>query len=154
MSFPALGHDHGHCTDQMLARAENLCQRRSARFTAQRREVLCCVAESHAATGAYEVIERMAQRGPRPSPITVYRALDFLLAHGLVHKIESLNAFVACNHAHDGAPAALLVCEACGNVLELDASKTASVLASQAIAQGFKPLRMVMELSGRCAACG
>ena len=72
------------------------------------------------AAGAYDIIERMAEQGPRPAPITVYRALDFLAAHGLVHKIESRNAFVACSHSHEGEPAALLVCEACGTVAELD----------------------------------
>lgn len=78
--------------------------RRSARLTSQRRDVLSCVARSHAAVGAYEVIDRMADHGPRPAPITVYRALDFLAAHGLIHKIESRNAYVACSHAHEGEP--------------------------------------------------
>ena len=79
------------------------------------------MAQSHSAVGAYDIIERMAEHGPRPAPITVYRALDFLLAHGLVHKIESRNAFVACSHSHEGQPAALLICETCGTVSELDA---------------------------------
>ena len=65
----------------------------------------------------------MAATGARPAPITVYRALDFLLAHGLVHKIESRNAFIACSHPHDGEPAALLICENCGMVAELDAPR-------------------------------
>jgi Fur family transcriptional regulator, zinc uptake regulator len=153
MSFPAPGHDHRHCTDELLGRAEVLCQRRGARFTAQRRDILCCVAESHAAAGAYEIIGRMAGRGPRPSPITVYRALDFLVAHGLVHKIESRNAYVACTHAHEGTPAALLVCEGCGAVSEVDASESAARLTKAAAAQGFRPREIIMEMSGRCGAC-
>src|SRR5262245_21314553 len=102
MLFQTAHHDHDHCTGELLARAEQMCTRRCARLTAQRRDVLECVARSHAAVGAYEVIERMADHGPRPAPITVYRALDFLVAHGLVHKIESRNAYVACSHSHEG----------------------------------------------------
>ena len=109
MSFPEPGHNHHRCTDELIARAERMCSRRGARLTAQRREVLACIAQSHAAAGAYEIIDRMTVYGARPAPITIYRALDFLLAHGLVHKIESRNAYVACSHAHDGVPAALLI---------------------------------------------
>ncbi|MGA7268921.1 MAG: transcriptional repressor, partial [Aestuariivirga sp.] len=89
----------------------------------------------------------------RPAPITVYRALDFLLAHGLVHKIESRNAFVACSHAHEGQPAALLICEACGLVSELDAPTVFRELKSAAAAQGFSDTHAMVEVSGFCAAC-
>ena len=111
------------------------------------------MAQSHQAAGAYEIIERMAANGPRPAPITVYRALDFLLAHGLVHKIESRNAFIACSHAHEGEPAALLICEGCGIVAELDSPDIFSGLARQAAAQGFRPARTVVEIAGRCSHC-
>jgi Fur family zinc uptake transcriptional regulator len=112
------------------------------------------VAESHSAVGAYDIIERMAGHGPRPAPITVYRALDFLEAHGLVHKIESRNAFIACTHPHEGKPAAMLVCEKCGLVAELDASEMFDALQSAAKSQGFAVHRSVVELTGLCAACG
>ncbi len=153
MSFPAPSHNHASCTAELLARAERTCARRGARLTGQRRDVLACVAQSHAAAGAYDIIDRMASRGPRPAPITVYRALDFLEAHGLVHKIESRNAFVACSHAHDGAPAALLICESCGQVAELDIPDAFGTLAAAAAAQGFGVRRSVVELTGRCAGC-
>jgi Fur family zinc uptake transcriptional regulator len=153
MSFPHPQHDHGHCTADLVKRAERICERRGSRLTAQRREVLSCVAQSHQATGAYDIIDRMAATGARPAPITVYRALDFLLAHGLVHKIESRNAFIACSHAHEGEPTALLICEQCGLVAELDASDTVDGLNRKAAAQGFVPSRAVVELTGRCAYC-
>lgn len=153
MSFPAPIHDHAHCTAELLARAEEVCASHGARLTEQRREVLSCVARSHQAVGAYDIIERMAEQGARPAPITIYRALDFLTAHGLVHKIESRNAFVACSHAHDGTPAALLVCETCGLVAELDAEAAVRDLKVAAAAQGFATRRAVIELSGRCASC-
>jgi Fur family zinc uptake transcriptional regulator len=153
MSFPKPSHDHRHCTEDLIARAERLCGRRGARLTPQRRDVLSCVAQSHAATGAYELIDRMAGHGARPAPITIYRALDFLLAHGLVHKIESRNAYVACSHPHEGKPAALLICEACGTVAELDAPESFAALSRGAEEQGFKASRTVVEMSGHCGHC-
>ena len=154
MSFPEPHHNHATCTAELLSRAERACERRGSRLTDQRREVLNCVAESHSAVGAYDIIERRAGHGPRPAPITVYRALDFLEAHGLVHKIESRNAFVACTHPHEGEPAAILVCEKCGLVAELDAPEMFEALQSAATAQGFAVHRSVVELTGRCASCG
>ena len=129
MSFPVPHHDHENCTAELLARAERTCERRGSRLTGQR-------------------------RGPRPAPITVYRALDFLEAHGLVHKIESRNAFIACTHPHEGKPAAMLVCEKCGLVAELDAPEMFEALQSAAKSQGFAVHRSVVELTGLCAACG
>ena len=146
-------HDHGRCTADLLARAERTCSRHGARLTGPRREVLACVGQSHAAVGAYDVIERMAAKGPRPAPITVYRALDFLMAQGLIHKIESRNAYVACLHPHEGQAAALMVCTACGLVAELDAPDAAVVLKGGAAALGFAPERLVIEMTGLCAAC-
>ena len=153
MSFPAPHHNHAKCTAELLSRAERTCERRGSRLTGQRRDVLNCVAQSHSAVGAYDIIERMAGHGPRPAPITVYRALDFLEAHGLVHKIESRNAFVACTHPHDGQPAAMLVCERCGLVAELDAPEMFGALQSVAKAQGFDVRRSVVELTGLCSTC-
>lgn len=154
MSFPEPHHNHERCTAELLARAERTCERRGSRLTGQRREVLNCVAQSHSAVGAYDIIERMAGQGPRPAPITVYRALDFLEAHGLVHKVESRNAFVACSHPHEGKPAALLLCERCGLVAELDAPEVFDTLQSVARAQDFIIHRSVVELTGLCGSCG
>jgi len=153
MTFLDPHHDHAHCTADLIARAERTCERRGSKLTGQRREILSSVAQSHSAVGAYDIIERMAEHGPRPAPITVYRALDFLLAHGLVHKIESRNAFVACSHSHEGLPAALLICETCGTVAELDAPEIFERMAQKAKAQKFSPARTVIEMSGTCGSC-
>ncbi len=142
-------HNHAKCTASLLARAEQAC---ASRFTKQRKEVLSCVAESHTAVGAYDVIERMAAHGPRPAPITVYRALDFLLEHNLVHKIESRNAFVACACEHKNAQPALLICDACGNVDEIIQPENLE-LQTAAKAHGFAIKRAVIELSGLCKEC-
>ena len=153
MTFLDPHHDHAHCTADLIARAERTCERRGSKLTGQRREILSSVAQSHSAVGAYDIIERMAEHGPRPAPITVYRALDFLLAHGLVHKIESRNAFVACSHSHEGQPAALLICETCGTVAELDVPEIFERITQKARAQKFSPAHTVIEMSGTCGSC-
>jgi Fur family transcriptional regulator, zinc uptake regulator len=153
MTFLDPHHDHNHCTTDLIARAERTCERRGSKLTGQRRDILACVAQGHSAVGAYDIIERMAEKGTRPAPITIYRALDFLLAHGLVHKIESRNAFVACSHSHEGQPAALLICEACGTVAELDAPEVFERIAEKARAQDFRPNHTLIEMSGTCNAC-
>ena len=153
MNFLDPQHDHAHCTADLIARAERTCERRGSKLTGQRRDILACVAQGHSAVGAYDIIERMAKQGTRPAPITVYRALDFLLAHGLVHKIESRNAFVACSHAHEGQPAALLICEGCGTVAELDAPEIFESIAGKAVAQNFTPHHTLIEMSGTCKTC-
>jgi Fur family zinc uptake transcriptional regulator len=153
MSSTTPHHNHELCAANLISRAERACARRGSRLTDQRREVLACVAESHAAVGAYHIIERMAERGSRPAPISVYRALDFLLAHGLVHKIESRNAFVACSHPHDGLPAVMLICDTCGLVAELDAAEVFDRLRMAAASDGFASERIMVEIAGQCRFC-
>ncbi|WP_051091330.1 transcriptional repressor [Methylopila sp. M107] len=156
-AFAAPDHDHHACARSTLARAEALCAARGARLTDIRRRVLGALAESHSPAGAYDVIERLAEAGGRPpAPITVYRALDFLLAHGLAHRIESRNAYVACSRDHDedtAAPVVFLICEHCGAVGEAETSDLGAALSALASASGFKPRAPVIEVTGECAHC-
>ena len=152
--FPAPDHDHARCSADALAHAEALCVKRGERLTAMRRQVLEVLAASHKPLGAYEIIDLVAARGPRPAPITIYRALDFLMANGLVHRIESRNAFLACAHDHDAtAMVAFLICERCGSVGEIPASPVAQGLNDAARATGFAPRLSVVEITGICAHC-
>ena len=153
-AFPKPGHDHSHCTRELLARAEATCARSSARLTPLRRKVLQSVAESHHASGAYDIIERLARTGPRPAPISIYRALEFLLEQDLVHKIESRNAFVACTHGEHKSDAVMLICEDCGIVAEMDAGDAISDLTARAATMGFASSTTVVEISGCCGECG
>jgi Fur family transcriptional regulator, zinc uptake regulator len=146
-------HDHELCASQLMARAERACARRNARLTSLRRDVLGAVGESHCAAGAYEIIERLARNGPRPAPISIYRALEFLGDLGLVHRVESRNAFVACNRPHEAGRAVLMVCEDCGTVDEIEAASVFDRLDGLAGAEGFEISRAVIELSGCCAGC-
>src|SRR3954449_674923 len=153
-AFPAPDHDHGRCTADALAHAEAVCGERAQKFTPIRRHVLGALLSSHRPLGAYEVIDELAKSMPRPAPITVYRALDFLIENGLVHRIESRNAFVACAHDHEAtAMVAFLICEQCGSVGEIPAAPIAQSLNAAARASGFAPKLSVVEITGTCAHC-
>ena len=121
-SFPPPGHDHDRCTADAIQHAEAVCAGRSQKFTPIRRAVLEALLASHRPLGAYEVIDELAKVTARPAPITVYRALDFLMENGLVHRIESRNAFLACAHDHgEASMVAFLICDRCGSVGEVPA---------------------------------
>ena len=153
--FHAPGHDHQRCTADALKHAEAYCAERSQRLTPIRRRVLEVLLESHAPLGAYEIMDRAAVRGERPAPITIYRALDFLRENGLVHRIESRNAFVACVHTHaDDDMVVFLICELCGAVGEASSPEVAATLKSAARGVGFTPKSPVIEISGICTHCG
>ena len=141
-------------TEAMLARAAAQCQSRGARLTDLRRDVLGLILEAEAPTGAYDLLDRLrARRGPAAPP-TVYRALDFLLAQGLVHKVERLAAFVGCVEAagHDH-PAQFLICRACGRVREIEDEALTAALAAAAARSGFTVGRATIEAEGLCADC-
>jgi len=153
-AFPAPDHDHNRCTADGISHAEQICRERGQKFTPIRRQVLAALLSSHRPLGAYEVIDELARSMPRPAPITVYRALDFLMANGLVHRIESRNAYLACAHDHDAASlVAFLICERCGSVGEIPAAPVAQSLSAAARASGFAPKLSVVEITGTCAHC-
>jgi Fur family transcriptional regulator, zinc uptake regulator len=153
-TFPAPDHDHDRCTADGISHAEQVCKLRAQKFTPVRRQVLQALLSSHRPLGAYEVIDELAKSMPRPAPITVYRALDFLMENGLVHRIESRNAFLACAHDHDTtAMVAFLICERCGSVGEIPAAPVAQSLNAAARASGFAPKLSVVEITGTCAHC-
>jgi len=153
-TFPAPDHDHGRCAADALTHAERVCAQRSQKFTPLRRQVLQALLASHRPLGAYEIIEELGREATRPAPITVYRALEFLMANGLVHRIESRNAFLACAHDHEQtALVAFLICERCGAVGEVPAAPIADSLKVAAAASGFVPKLSVVEITGTCAHC-
>jgi Fur family transcriptional regulator, zinc uptake regulator len=152
--FHAPGHDHGRCSSDAMAQAEAICASRAQRLTPIRRRVLEVLLSSHAPLGAYELIEKIGKRGVKPAPITIYRALDFLRENGLVHRIESRNAFVACGHNHgNGDPVVFLICDNCGSVGEAGSAAVADTIKSAARAAGFTPKTPVIEISGVCSHC-
>ncbi len=145
--------NHDQCIDDALARAEAICARSGARLTPIRREVLREVWSNHEATKAYELIERLSRHGGQVKPPTVYRALDFLLEQGLIHRIESLNAFIGCEHPQEPHQAILMICERCGDILEEDDQAVHDALSHLAQQAGFTTRSAVIELRGLCPAC-
>jgi Fur family transcriptional regulator, zinc uptake regulator len=152
--FPAPDHDHERCASDAIAHAEAICAARKERLTPPRRRVLEALLASHQPLGAYELIDKLATRGTRPAPITIYRALDFLREQGLAHRIESRNAFIACVHDHaNGDPVVFLICEKCGAVGEAASAAVADTIRTASRAAGFSPKTPVIEISGICAHC-
>ncbi len=151
--FAGPGHDHRHCIAEALTSAEVLCRARGARLTPQRRHVLELIWTSHAPVGAYTLLDRLRQAGIRAQPPTVYRALDFLAEHGLVHRIESQNAYIGCARPADLHVAQFLLCNGCRTTLELDDSGIGAAIAARARKIGFAVGRATVEISGLCPNC-
>ncbi|BAT57916.1 zinc uptake regulation protein [Variibacter gotjawalensis] len=152
--FQPPGHDHAHCEASALDGAEARCREMGLRLTPIRRQVLAALTSAHRPFGAYEIMDRLAEKGPRPAPITVYRALDFLLEHGFVHRIASRNAFVACHHHHDaGESVVFLLCESCGSVGEAHSAPLHQALNAASRAVGFTPKSSTLEVAGLCEHC-
>ncbi len=148
-------HDHAPCLADTLERAEQVFAHRGLRLTPLRRQVLQEIAGSHTAVGAYDLLDRLARKsGRRLAPISVYRALDSLLEAGMVHRLESRNAFFACHTPHGaGLKQVILACEGCGTVAEVQGEAIFDGIASVARQAEFAPARMLVEVSGTCAAC-
>ena len=152
-------HAHDAChtlpLPDRLREAATLCAGRGSRLTGQRALVLEVLMEAGRALGAYDLIDIVAARaGKRIAPITIYRALDFLVENDLVHRIESRNAFLACPGGHGVHPQAVfMICETCGVVSETVSPQVEAGLMALARDHGFRPKGRVVELTGCCGTC-
>ncbi len=146
-------HNHRACIDDALATARTLCDERGTQLTPLREKVLQIVWRSHKPMGAYDVLDELARSHKAARPPTVYRALDFLMGEGLIHKIESLNAYLGCIEA--GAPhtGQFLICRNCGATEEIVDPKLDTALEAAAARAHFKAERKIVEISGLCARC-
>lgn len=146
-------HDHQRCVDQALTTAEQLCTQRGVQLTAIRHQVLELIWESHKAVKAYELLDRFKPLKNAAKPATIYRALDFLIAQGLVHRVESLNAFVGCRcsgHRHEQL---LLICKHCQEVEERTPTKVLNALSNELVQAGFTAHSKAIEIQGICRRC-
>lgn len=146
-------HDHELCLGDALATAEALCAERGVRLTEIRRRVLELVWSGHRAVKAYDLLERLSTHDRVAQPPTVYRALDFLLAQGLVHRIESLNAYVGCPLPNDGHAGHFLICRDCLIVIEMAGEAIDLLIDRAAVQADFEVARRTVEVHGRCARC-
>ncbi|MBU2981592.1 transcriptional repressor [Lentibacter algarum] len=144
-------HDHAHCKTYGLSRAEAVCEAAGVQFTPIRRRVLEILLEAHEALGAYDVLARLSAEGLGSKPPVAYRALGFLVDNGLAHRIEKLNAYIACAHPGEAHDAAFMICRACGTVAEAEPRGLFKRTAGEA---GFQIETLVIEAEGLCPDCG
>jgi Fur family zinc uptake transcriptional regulator len=154
-------HDHGQCRETMLDELSRAAKTRGLRLTPARVRVLELLSEAHRAMGAYELLDRLRAEGLGSQPPVVYRALDFLIEAGFVHKIERLNAYVACCQPGEGLGAepgmghgaCFLICSRCRKVAEVEDGALDIAIAQAAAGRGFAMRRIVLEIEGTCPAC-
>ena len=155
-----MAHSHAHantpCSPQdaeaFLDEAEHLVIQKGQKMTRIRRKVLQLLLESEEPAKAYDLLANLDGEGAAKPP-TVYRALDFLQDMGLAHKIESLNAYVACGHTKHAHSAVFLICETCGGAEELHAVETSAAIARETAKAGFNIRSAVIEVRGTCRNC-
>ncbi len=146
-------HDHERCIRDAVASAEQVCERKNIRLTPLRRRVLEIVWRQHEPIGAYAILAEIAKDRVKAAPPTVYRALDFLRDAGLVHRVDSLNAFLGCDRPHAAHAGQFLVCEACRKVTEIDDAGLTQSLARRARELGYRLEGSAVEIKALCEAC-
>ena len=146
-------HNHKNCIKSALQNAEQACINHGLRLTSLRRQVLELIWQSHAPIKAYELLEALHHDNPKAAPPTVYRALDFLQEAGLVHRIESLNAFVGCGDPSEPHLGQFLICQDCGAVAEINEPNITRALTREANLLGFATDEQIVEIKGRCPQC-
>jgi Fur family transcriptional regulator, zinc uptake regulator len=148
-------HNHQNGAAETLDRAEKRCARAGVRLTPIRKQVLAALLGDHRPLGAYDLADRIkSDNGRRLAPISIYRALDFLMEQGLAHRLNSLNSYTACLHNHTpGTVVAFMICESCGGVDEDADGAFAAAIQDVAGKFSFVPGKSMIELSGRCEHC-
>ena len=152
-TFHPREHDHQICITEALVAAEDVCRRRGARLTPLRRLILELVWSHHQPVGAYDLLDGLRRDRRRAAPPTIYRALDFLIENGLIHRIESLNAYVGCGGPALSHSGQFLICRDCQSVAELDDRSIENAIAKRATALGFQVLEQTVEVLGLCPEC-
>ncbi len=144
--------------DDLITTVERRCAEQGLRLTPLRRDVLQLIAAAEGPVKAYELLDRLGRRRASSSaPPTVYRALDFLLAHHFIHRLETLNAYVCCVQPDDrhaiGHSGQFLICERCAQVTEVPAGEIAGSVREAAEREHFTPRKQVIEVYGECRKC-
>lgn len=153
MSLSFENHDHTSCIKDALSSADEYCAREGLQFTKTRRRVLEILLMEHKALGAYEILAYLSDEGLGAQPPIVYRALDFLVSNGFVHKIEKLNAYSACMHHGEDHSPVFLICSVCKNIMETQTKHLREFVDTTAKTVGFKVERTVIEAEGLCPSC-
>ena len=145
---------HVHDGDAFVREVERVCKQRGLRLTPIRANALRLIADSVRPVKAYELLDLMKATHDATAPPTVYRALDFLLEHGFIHKLASINAFVGCHHPGGEQHAVpFLICDNCHSAVELEDEQVVEALDQRARALGFVPQAQTLEVHGLCMDC-
>ncbi len=139
--------------EQLFNKARAFCEHKGARFTPLRAKVYQILLEEDASIGAYDILDKLKLIEDSAKPPTVYRALDFFLEHGLIHKVESTNTFKACHHFGCSHPVQFLICDTCGDVQEISSEGVKETLESQAKESSFQIHTQTIEAHGLCINC-
>jgi Fur family transcriptional regulator, zinc uptake regulator len=151
--FKKTSHVHQQCSDAALSVAEDTCNSRGVRLTKLRRRVLELVWSSHEPVKAYDILDILRDEHSGSAPPTVYRALEFLQDEGMVHKIESLNAYVGCGAPDHNHASQFLICQSCGAAAEMNDTEIRNLIADKAADMGFKIDKETIEVKGICSQC-
>lgn len=146
-------HDHHGCISECVASMERVCADKGLRLTPNRRKVLEILLREHRALGAYQILEEMQKDGTAAQPPVAYRALDFLVEHGFAHKVERLNAFIACVHPGEDHAPMFLICRMCRAVAEAPAASVRQALGESSQTSGFVVETSTVEAVGLCPHC-
>ena len=146
-------HEHKQCQAQARANAEAICHQKGVRFTELRKQVLELIWESHEPAKAYDLLARIDQNTAAIKPPTIYRALDFLLEHGLIHKLDSLNAYIGCNHPMTQHDCYFLICSECGRVDECCDERFGDMISGVTAENDFQVKDVTFEMIGICGQC-
>ena len=146
-------HDHRQCVTDAISIAEQLCIERGVQLTSIRQQVLELIWESHKAVKAYELLDRLKPLKNAAKPATIYRALDFLISQGLVHRVESLNAFIGCRCSSFQHEQLLLICKQCHVVEERMPEKMLLALSQELHEAEFTAHSKAIEIHGICHHC-
>ncbi len=139
--------------ENTLARAQRMCAARGARMTPVRRRVLELILRAEQPAGAYALLKQLRRGRGKLGPPTVYRALDFLLANRLIHKIETSSAFVACGDVEHPHHSQFMICDDCGMTEEVRDAAIVESVRRLGEGRGFAVERQVIEARGLCSAC-
>jgi Fur family zinc uptake transcriptional regulator len=153
MNLDASHHHHGHAPARFVHEVELACELRGLRLTPLRKRVLALIAHAAKPVKAYDLLDDLRAETGKSAPPTVYRALDFLLQHGFIHKLESINAYTGCPHPSERHSAPFFICDGCGAATEFCNSQVAELLLAHAQELGFVPSAQTLEVHGRCARC-
>ncbi|HEY9130611.1 MAG TPA: transcriptional repressor [Dyella sp.] len=148
-------HAHHHHDDPegFVRAVEEASEERGLRLTPLRKEVLELIAAAGKPVKAYDLLDQLRERHGNAAPPTVYRALDFLLEHQFIHKLESINAFVSCHHPAEAHQVPFLICDVCSSAQEVCDERVAELIDAQAKAFGFRAQGQTLEVHGVCKDC-